>query len=48
MVGVEHSEMAMDGIEGASSVGASLTKIEGGFGTLIVGMIGAEAVDGGI
>ena len=48
MVGVGISETEIEGMEGESIFGASLIWMEGGSGTLMVGMMGAEAVDSGM
>lgn len=48
MVGIGVSEIEMDGIEGGLQGAASSTWIEGRSGTLIVGTMGAEAVDAGM
>lgn len=48
MVGIGVSETEIEGAEGESISGASLIWMEGRSGTLMVGMMGAEAVDSGM
>ena len=48
MVGIGEFEIEMEGMEGELQDSVSSMCIGGGSGTLMVGTIGAEAVDSGI
>lgn len=48
MVGIGASETEIEGMKGELISGPSLIWMEGGSGTLMLGMMGAEAVDSGM